>query len=102
MNSKMKSRSRKQKVMKKFMLLSLMALCLHATPAVADDKAAVPEAGVAAAAGDDYPQRLELAKKMHEFSPASAQVKSALEQAALKLPERDRETFISRMTAVID
>lgn len=42
--------------------------------------------------------KLELAKKMHQIRPTSQQIDSAIQQVARRLPEQQRQQFVTIMT----
>lgn len=100
--------------MKNITKMLLLAACFYTAPAFAQDKAAgaaPTQAEAPAAAAEtmpdptkspDWPQRLELAKKMSVIQPASQQVEQAAEQLSLNLPPPDRAAFKARITSAID
>lgn len=89
-------------------MIRLLAVLMCATfmlagPAAAQDEPAAQAAEAAPAdKGGDYPQRLELAKRMHEIRPAAMQIDNAISQVAQRLPAKDQDTFKLSMKQVLD
>lgn len=75
-----------------------------ATPAQAAPDAAVKPAEEAkpAESPDMIAKKVELAQKMHQIRPTRDQVDSAIEQAALGMPEPERAPFIAAMKSVLN
>ena len=97
--------------MKRLTQCLLLATCLCAVPALAQDKPPAAAAAPAIAAGDvmadptkapDWPKRLELAKKMSIVQPASQQVEQAADQLSQTISPPDRPAFKAKIIAAID
>ncbi len=56
----------------------------------------------ARAADADLPQRLEIAKKLHELRPTADQVNDGIDQVAETQPEAEREAFKTAMRAALN
>jgi uncharacterized protein len=93
--------------MKRLTQYLLLATCLCAAPAQAQDKPAAAPAVVGEAMADptkaaDWPKRLELARKMSIVQPASQQVEQAADQLAQNISPPDRPAFKAKIIASID
>lgn len=107
--------------MKTWLKCLLIAACLYAIPAMAQNDTSPPAANAASApavaAGasptpapnildapksPDWPQRVALAKKMAEIQPASQQVDEAIKTLSQQVPPNDRAAFVARISGAID
>ena len=68
-------------------------------PALQEDKA---EQEKPAESPDMIAKKLELARKMHQIRPTRLQVDSAINQAAMGMPEAERQPFVAAMHSVLN
>ncbi len=72
------------------------------SPKVEATKEETPVAAKPQESPDMIAKKAELATKMHQIRPTRVQVDSAIEQAAMNMPEAERQPFIAAMKSVLN
>ena len=88
--------------MRLFLVLIGLVFVINGAPVFAQEEGILPSIEQSSVADQNFENRLELARAMHELRPSADQVDAAIDNVALRLPANQQETFKSSMRNLLN